>query len=89
MFRALHLYLGVFTAPALLFFAFTGALQSLDLHEAACGSNYKPPAWLASMANMHKKQSFGVPAKRPPPKASSAPRAPTRNLQRRTANRGP
>lgn len=73
MFRALHLYLGVFTAPALLFFAFTGALQSLDLHEAACGSNYKPPAWLASMANMHKKQSFEVPAKRPPPKASSAP----------------
>ena len=72
VFRTLHLYLGVFAAPALLFFAFTGALQSLDLHEAARGSDYKPPAWLASMAHMHKKQSFEVPAKRPPPKASSA-----------------
>jgi uncharacterized iron-regulated membrane protein len=83
VFRTLHLYLGVFTAPALLFFAFTGALQSLDLHEAARGSNYRPPAWLASMAHMHKKQSFEVPAKRPPPKASSAridakPSAPNR-----------
>lgn len=73
VFRTLHLYLGVFTAPALLFFAFTGALQSVDLHEAARGSDYKPPAWLASMAHMHKKQSFEAPAKRAPPKASSAP----------------
>ncbi|WIG57018.1 MAG: hypothetical protein OJF61_002806 [Rhodanobacteraceae bacterium] len=72
VFRTLHLYLGVFTAPALLFFAFTGALQSVDLHEAARGSDYKPPAWLASMAHMHKKQSFEAPAKRAP-KTSSAP----------------
>ena len=72
IFRTLHLYLGVFTAPALLFFAFTGALQSVDLHEAARGSDSQPPAWLASMAHMHKKQSFEVPAK-PPPKTSSAP----------------
>ena len=72
VFRTLHLYLGVFTAPALLFFAFTGALQSFDLHEAMRGSNYRPPAWLASMAHMHKKQNFEVRAKRPPPKASSA-----------------
>ncbi|MES2405072.1 MAG: PepSY domain-containing protein [Pseudomonadota bacterium] len=67
VFRTLHLYLGVFSAPALLFFAFTGALQSLDLHEAARGSDYEPPTWLASMAHMHKKQSFEVPAKRKPP----------------------
>lgn len=87
-FRALHLYLGVFTAPALLFFAFTGALQSMDLHEASRGSDYKPPAWIASMAHMHKKQSFEVPARRPakesnaraatdvPARADSKPPAP-------------
>src|SRR6185312_16022638 len=34
-FRTLHLYFGASTAPALLFFAFTGALQSVNLHEAA------------------------------------------------------
>ena len=71
-FRTLHLYFGVFTAPALLFFAFTGALQSVNLHEAARGSNYKPPAWIASLAHMHKKQSFDMPVKRGPPKASVA-----------------
>jgi hypothetical protein len=79
-FRTLHLYFGVFTAPALLFLAFTGALQSVNLHEAARGGDYKPPAWIASVAQMHKKQSFEVPAKRPSPKASvasaqAAPRA--------------
>lgn len=67
-FRTLHLYFGVFTAPALLFLAFTGALQSVNLHEAARGGDYKPPAWIASLAHMHKKQSFEVPVKRAPPK---------------------
>ena len=68
----LHLYFGVFTAPALLFFAFTGALQSVNLHEGARGSDYKPPAWIASIAHLHKKQSLEVPAKPPPPKAPVA-----------------
>lgn len=71
-FRALHLYLGVFTAPALLFLAFTGALQSVNLHEAARGGDYKPPAWVASIAHMHKKQSFEVPVKRASPQSSIA-----------------
>jgi hypothetical protein len=71
-FRTLHLYFGVFTAPALLFLAFTGALQSVNLHEAARGGGYKPPTWVASIAHMHKKQSFEVPVKRGPPKASAA-----------------
>lgn len=71
-FRTLHLYFGVFTAPALLFLAFTGALQSVNLHESARGSAYKPPAWIASIAHMHKKQSFDVPVKRGPPKSFAA-----------------
>lgn len=71
-FRTLHLYFGVFTAPALLFLAFTGALQSVNLHEATRGSDYKPPAWIVAISHMHKKQSFDVPAKRGPSKPSSA-----------------
>lgn len=71
-FRTLHLYLGVFTAPTLLFLAFTGALQSVNLHEPSRGSGYRPPAWIASIAHMHKKQGFDVPARRAPSKATSA-----------------
>lgn len=71
-FRTLHLYFGVFTAPALLFFAFTGTLQSVNLHEAARGGDYKPPAWIASLAHMHKKQSLEVPVKRGTTKPSAA-----------------
>jgi uncharacterized iron-regulated membrane protein len=43
--RLIHLYIGVFIAPALLFFAFTGALQTFSLHETTRGSSYRPPAW--------------------------------------------
>jgi hypothetical protein len=65
--RQFHLYLGVFTAPALLFFAFTGGLQAFSLHEAHRGSDYKPPAWLVTMAQLHKKQTMVVPAHRKHP----------------------
>jgi hypothetical protein len=76
--RALHLHLGLFTAPALLFLAFTGALQSVNLHEATRGRDYRPPAWVASLAHMHKKQSFDVPtAKRAPSKSPSTAAAVT------------
>jgi len=68
--RKLHLYLGVFTAPALLFFAFTGALQTFSLHETTQGSNYRPPAWIASLAQLHKKQTTDVPVRRPRPDGS-------------------
>jgi hypothetical protein len=67
LFRKVHLYLGVFTAPALVFFAFTGAMQSFSLHETTQGSSYKPPAWIASLAQLHKKQTTAVPVRRPRP----------------------
>ena len=63
--RVVHLYLGVFTAPMLLFFAITGGLQSFSLHETTRGSSYTPPAWLASMAQLHKKQTTVMPVRRP------------------------
>jgi hypothetical protein len=63
--RLLHLYLGVFIAPALLFFAFTGALQTFSLHETTRGSSYKPPAWAVILGQIHKKQTPVVPTRRP------------------------
>lgn len=74
--RQLHLYLGAFTAPALLFFAITGGLQTFGLHETARGSSYAPPKWLAVAAQLHKKQDMDVPARKlRPPAAPAAPAA--------------
>jgi uncharacterized iron-regulated membrane protein len=69
--RQLHLYLGVFIAPAVLFFAFTGALQSLSLHETTPGRTYKPAAWIVTLAQLHKKQTTIVPVRKPRPEAST------------------
>ncbi len=66
-FRLIHLYTGVFIAPALLFFAFTGALQTFSLHETTRGSSYKPPAWAVTLGQIHKKQTPVVPVRKPPP----------------------
>lgn len=65
--RLIHLYTGVFIAPALLFFAFTGALQTFSLHETTRGSSYKPPAWAVMLGQIHKKQTPIVPVKKPLP----------------------
>ncbi len=70
--RKIHLYIGVFTTPALFFFAITGALQTFSLHETTQGSNYKPPAWIASLAQLHKKQTTVVPPRRARPAAPEA-----------------
>ena len=71
--RTIHLYLGVFTAPMLLFLAVTGGLQVFGMHEAHRGSDYRPPAWLASMAHLHKKQSLVVPPRKPRPARAETP----------------
>lgn len=73
--RTIHLYLGVFTAPALLFFAITGGLQTFSLHETTRGSSYTPPAWLATAALLHKKQTISAPPKRPRVADVAAPAA--------------
>jgi len=72
--RKLHLYIGVFSTPALLFFAFTGALQTFSFHETTQGSSYKPPAWTVKLGQLHKKQTLDVPVRKPRP-AADAPRA--------------
>jgi hypothetical protein len=62
--RLLHLYLGIFTAPALIFFSITGALQTFSFHETTRGSDYKPPRIIAELSQLHKKQTLVVPAKK-------------------------
>ncbi len=64
--RKVHLYFGLFISPALLFFAFTGALQTFSLHETTRGSDYKPPAWAVTLAQLHKKQTTIVPSGKKP-----------------------
>ncbi len=70
--RVIHLYLGVFMVPALLFFGITGGLQTFSLHETTRGSSYTPPAWLATLALLHKKQTTVAPVRRPRPPETAA-----------------
>ncbi|HEY0309106.1 MAG TPA: PepSY domain-containing protein [Acidobacteriaceae bacterium] len=73
--RLVHLYFGVFITPALIFFAFTGALQTFNLHESRPNSAYKPPAWLVTLAQIHKKQTPVAPQRRQFPRPGGAPDA--------------
>ena len=52
--RLFHNYIAVFFAPAILFFAFTGGLQTAGLHEAH--GAYSPPRWVAAIASLHQHQ---------------------------------
>ncbi len=69
MFRQIHLYLGVFTAPAILFFAFTGVLQTFSLHDPSTDGSYKPAAWIVTLAQIHKKQTIQLPLPKSKPAA--------------------
>lgn len=71
--RQIHLYLGVFFAPALLFFAGTGALQAFSLHEAHAGG-YAPPAVIEKLGEVHKNQKFALKPKRPKPAKAAVPK---------------
>ena len=71
--RQIHLYIGVFLSPAILFFALTGALQTFSLHETTRGSDYKPPTWIVTLAQLHKHQTTTLPVRKPRP-ASDAPK---------------
>jgi hypothetical protein len=69
--RRLHLYFGVFFAPSILFFAFTGALQTFGLHEGGKGESYTPPAWIVQLARVHKDQRLENHPRKPPSRVSS------------------
>jgi hypothetical protein len=73
--RQVHTYLGVFFAPAIIFLAFTGALQTFSLHENKGGGPYTPPAWIVTLASIHKDQTLPKPARQHPPSAAPAEKA--------------
>ncbi len=54
--RRWHNYLSIFFAPAILFFAFSGLLQVIGLHESRGSTTYHPPAWIVTLASIHKDQ---------------------------------
>ena len=70
--RTTHLYMGVFITPALIFFAFTGFIQTFSLHETTRGSSYQPPKILVELGQLHKKQTLIVPERRQPPPGAPA-----------------
>jgi len=75
-FRQIHLYIGIFIAPAILFFAFTGALQTFSLHETGHGrANYTPPKWIMQIAQLHKNQNLTVREKKPGSPPDAKPKA--------------
>jgi hypothetical protein len=57
--RNIHLYLGVFFAPMLMFFLISGSLQTFGLHEASKSGNYVPPAIIKLFSDVHKDQRWG------------------------------
>lgn len=67
--RVYHHYLGVLFAPAILFFAFSGALQTFDFHERRAGVS-PPPRWISVIASLHKKQAMPRPKLATPQRAT-------------------
>jgi hypothetical protein len=66
--QQLHLWLGTLFAPMIIFFAFTGALQTFSLHEGPRGT---PPGLIARLASIHKNQRLLSELPAGPPKAST------------------
>jgi hypothetical protein len=90
--RKVHHYIGIFSSPALLFFAITGAMQTFSLHETTQGSSYKPPAWIAQLAQLHKKQTTTVPVRKqrlPTPENAPGPAAPAPSQNGQSASAPP
>ncbi|MGA7155583.1 MAG: PepSY domain-containing protein [Acidobacteriaceae bacterium] len=70
--RQLHLFTGLFIAPAILFFALSGALQTFNLHENShTGGAYKPPTWIVTLSQIHKHQTATIPVRKPRPDADA------------------
>jgi hypothetical protein len=55
--RLTHLYIGVFISPAVIFFALTGAFQTLQLQLPSKDGHYKPAKYLQVLAQIHKNQT--------------------------------
>jgi uncharacterized iron-regulated membrane protein len=71
--RLVHFYVGVFFAPLIIFFAFTGVLQVFKLHETYREIPNSQGNWIAWFGQFHKEQAW-IPPKVAPAKA--APKKP-------------
>jgi hypothetical protein len=86
--RDLHVYVSVFVAPSLLFFALTGALQTFRIPDQKTA-----PAVIQKLARLHKDDVFAVKPPRPrvgdhdkaqapkPPEAKPAPKPSTKVMK--------
>lgn len=70
--RDLHLYFAVFFSPVIFFFALTGVVQVLGLHEASRDGTYKPAPFVEKLSQVHIHQRFAEPPRRAAPKADKA-----------------
>ena len=61
--RQLHLYLGTLFAPLIIFFAFTGAMQTFGWHQSLKNGSYNAPAWIVALSEIHKDQRMAHGAK--------------------------
>jgi hypothetical protein len=57
--RRWHTYIGLFTAPSVLFFSLTGAVQLFNLHEAH--GHYRPTPLIQKLSAVHKDQVYELP----------------------------
>ena len=82
--RRYHLYIGMFLAPAIIFFSFSGALQTFRLQEEK-GWGGTPPDWIVWLASVHKDDRLpqpeatgadehAKPAAKPAPKVAQKPK---------------
>ena len=68
--RQWHHYIGVFLAPAILFFAFSGLIQVLGWQDAR---NPPPAGWVSAIAGIHKKQALPKPRPAEPARKPAGP----------------
>src|SRR3954470_23859449 len=69
--RQWHHYIGVFLAPAILFFAFSGLIQVLGWQDLR---NPPPATWVSAIAGIHKKQALPKPRPAEPARKPAAAR---------------
>ncbi|MEZ4398691.1 MAG: hypothetical protein R3B06_01635 [Kofleriaceae bacterium] len=62
--RRVHLWLGVFAAPTILFFALTGVIQVFGWHDGGAAG------WVVRLTQVHRVQSAALPPARPRPPAA-------------------
>jgi hypothetical protein len=73
--RLIHNYAGVFFAPTIIFFAFSGVMQVFKLHESYRATPGAQGDWIAWMSQVHKESAL-IPPKAAPARAAPRPDGP-------------